>query len=456
MTVFARPEAGEVAADRLKEQIAKLLERTRMRTLALIDGLSDDALNSVHDPLLSPIAWDLGHIANFEELWLVRRVGNCSEGAGGLSEVYDPFATPRRRRGELPYLRGEQCLAYMRAVRDRSLACLEDVGVSNRGEPLTAGGFVYDMIARHEQQHSETILQTLQTMTSEPYAPARAEVPKVQDAALGATRSEDGMVLVGAGPFEIGANDGWFAYDNERAPHMVEVDSFWIDARPVTNAQMIEFIAEGGYERRGWWSPEGWSWKEQEGITLPRYWERDGSGFRVRSFDRFDPVDATQPVCHVSWYEADACARYAGKRLPTESEWEKAASWVPGGGPKRRYPWGDRFETARANLDQLSFGTAPVGAYPRGASGYGAAQMIGDVWEWTASGFEAYPGFKAFPYPEYSEAFFGGPSKVLRGGAWATQPDAVSCTFRNWDHANRRQIFAGFRCARDAEPGEGQ
>jgi iron(II)-dependent oxidoreductase len=453
MTVSTRTKSSEAASDQLKERIAEQLERTRARTLALVEGLSDDALNNVHDPLMSPIAWDLGHIANFEELWLVRRIGGPSENADGLSEVYDPFTTPRRKRGDLPYLRGEECLTYMDAVRQRTLARLEHVDMSGSAERLTARGFVYEMIARHEQQHSETILQTLQTMTSASYSPARKPLPEPQPGKAGSSRREDGMVFVGAGQFEIGANHGSFAYDNERPSTTVEIDSFLIDAHPVTNAQMIAFIDDGGYERRSWWSPEGWDWRQQEGIVLPRYWGRDGSGFRVRSFDRFDAVDPARPVCHVSWYEADAYARYAGKRLPTEAEWEKAASWDPGGEPKRRYPWGARFEAEHANLDQLSFGTAPVGAYPSGASPSGAEQMIGDVWEWTASGFDAYPGFEAFPYHEYSEAFFGGPFKVLRGGAWATQPDAVSSTFRNWDYPDRRQIFAGFRCARDADSG---
>jgi gamma-glutamyl hercynylcysteine S-oxide synthase len=429
-----------------KERIASLLERTRARTLQLIEGLSDDALNEVHDKLLSPIAWDIGHIANFEELWLVRRAGGCSQDQEGLSDVYDPFATPRSERGGLPYLRGEDCLDYMRAVRDRTVACLEDVDVSDGAERLTSGGFIYELIARHEQQHSETILQTLQAMTSEPYMPDLID----PQAANGGT-SEGEMVLVPAGPVELGANGKWFGYDNELAPHAVEIAAFWIDVTPVTNAQMIEFIDSGGYERRGWWSPEGWSWRERGGVTLPRYWQRDGDEFSVRSFDRVAQVDPERPVCHVSWYEADAYARHAGKRLPTEAEWEKAASWDPDG-PKRRYPWGpEPFGTERANLDQLAFGTAPVGSYPGGASACGAEQTAGDVWEWTASGFEAYPGFGAFPYREYSETFFGGPFKVLRGGAWATQPEVASTTFRNWDYPDRRQIFSGFRCACDGE-----
>jgi gamma-glutamyl hercynylcysteine S-oxide synthase len=242
-----------------------------------------------------------------------------------------------------------------------------------------------------------------------------------------------------------------FTYDNERTRHEVDVAPFLIDPAPVTNGEFIAFIEDGGYEREKLWPDDGMRWLER-GRRLPRYWSRDGDGFAVRSFDVVAPVDESLPVCHVSWYEADAFARWAGKRLPTEAEWEKAASWDDSAHAKRVYPWGDSAPTLeRANLDQLAFGTAPADAYAEGASPYGALQMLGDVWEWTASSFEPYPSFEAFPYREYSEEFFGGPYRVLRGGAWATHPEAVSNTFRNWDHPERRQIFAGFRCAEDAE-----
>ena len=170
----------------------------------------------------------------------------------------------------------------------------------------------------------------------------------------------------------------------------------------------------------------------------------------VDAFDRTGPVPPSHPVCHVGFHEADAFARWAGKRLPTEIEWEAAASWDPGRGTKSRYPWGDEApDERRANVDQLLFDTAPVGAYPLGVSPVGCWGMIGDVWEWTASDFRAYPGYSTFPYPEYSEVFFGDEYKVLRGGSWATRPGAIRNTFRNWDYPIRRQIFAGFRCARD-------
>jgi gamma-glutamyl hercynylcysteine S-oxide synthase len=445
LAATTRAPSGREHADQLRASIAARLGAVRERTLELVRGLSEDALNKVHDPVMSPIVWDLGHIAAFEDLWLAQQALGRPP-LRELGDVYDPFTAPRSERGELPYLRSAECLAYMEGVRERMLGLLEQADLSEAGGRLLCGGFVYELILRHEQQHSETILQTLQIMTSEAYAPRR-----VVDTPIAAKVDRE-MVLVPGGPFEMGAGDHGFAYDNERLRHVRELEPFLIDAVPVSNGDLIAFVEEGGYERREWWSGEGWAWRERAGVSLPKYWRRDGDGFSVRSFDSTEPVDPARPVCHVSWFEAEAFARHAGKRLPTEPEWEKAASWDGARDVKRANPWSDgAWEPARANLDQLMFGTAPVGAYPRGAAPCGARQMLGDVWEWTASGFEAYEGFEAFPYREYSEEFFGGPYKVLRGGSWATQPGAVGNTFRNWDHPQRRQLFAGFRCARDAE-----
>jgi iron(II)-dependent oxidoreductase len=416
----------------------------------MVKSLSEDALNRVHDSLMSPIVWDLGHIATFEDLWLAQKAFGVAPLREGLGRIYDPFTAPRSERGELPYLRSEDCLDYLQAVRARVLELLDSADLSRDSGPLLGGGLVYEMVLRHEQQHSETILQTLQLMTSEAYRPDRQARP----AGAGSERPGD-MLLVPGGAFPMGAElargGTGFSYDNERPRHERHVRPFYIDTVPVTNGDYIAFIEDAGYERPELWSEDGRRWLEK-GRRLPRYWGRDGDQFTVRSFDRIERVDPDRPLCHVSWYEADAFARYTGKRLPTEAEWEKAASWDDSARDKRLYPWGDEAPTDElANLDQLGFATASAGAYGAGASPCGALQMIGDAWEWTASRFDAYPGFEAFPYREYSEEFFGGPYRVLRGGSWATQPEAVSNTFRNWDYPERRQIFAGLRCARDAE-----
>jgi gamma-glutamyl hercynylcysteine S-oxide synthase len=210
-----------------------------------------------------------------------------------------------------------------------------------------------------------------------------------------------------------------------------------------------------GYQDARWWSPAGWAHLQRTGITAPRFWEREDGGWVRTRFGVREAVPPAEPVVHVSFHEAQAYAAWAGKRLPTEAEWEKAARFDPATGRSRRYPWGDEDPTPEhANLGQRHLRPAEVGAYPAGASPLGVEQLIGDVWEWTSSDFAGYPGFEVFPYPEYSRVFFGPTYKVLRGGSFGT--DAVACrgTFRNWDHPIRRQIFSGFRCARDARPDE--
>jgi gamma-glutamyl hercynylcysteine S-oxide synthase len=394
-----------------KEEIAARLEKARARTLLLIEPLDDEQLNRVYSPILSPLAWDLGHIANFEELWLVQTVGGREPLHGELGRFYDAIENPRKTRGELPILRDAELRSYLEEVRERTLEVLDEIDLDRADDPLLRDGFVYEMLIAHEQQHNETMLQLLQMV--ERYEPAAADPgPAAEEVIPGPE-----MVLVEGGEREIGAGPQGFAYDNERPRHTVQVEAFWIDRTPVTNAEYAQFVEETGAEP-------------------PMYWQRDGQGGWVRTaMGQTVPLAADHPVIHVSWHEADAFARWAGKRLATEQEWEAAAAGS---------------DRDRANLDQLAFGTAPAGAYGDAAADCGAVQMLGDVWEWTASDFLTYPGFEAFPYREYSEVFFDDGYKVLRGGAWATRRDVVRPSFRNWDLPQRRQIFAGIRCARDA------
>jgi iron(II)-dependent oxidoreductase len=262
-------------------------------------------------------------------------------------------------------------------------------------------------------------------------------------------------VLVPGGDFTMGTSIEPWALDNERPAHTVAVDPFWIDLVPVTNGDYERFIDAGGYDDPSWWTPEGWAHRQKAGLKAPLFWTRDGGGWLRRRFGVVEPVPDDEPVQHVCWYEAAAYAQWAGRRLPTEAEWEKAARFDPVTGRSRRYPWGDEDPSpVRANLGGGALRPAPAGSYPEGASALGVRQLIGDVWEWTSSDFRPYPGFRAFPYSEYSEVFFGSDYKVLRGGSWAA--DSVACrgTFRNWDYPVRRQIFAGFRTARDATTAE--
>ena len=386
------------------------MEEARGRTLQLLAPLSDSELNTVYSPILSPLAWDMGHIANFEELWLVQTVGGREPLHGELGRLYDAIENPRATRNELPILRGDDLRSYLEDVRERALDVLDGVDLES-DDPLLAGGFVYELLIAHEHQHTETMLQLIQMVDG--YEP----VEVVEPPAPGPAASDDPeMVLVDGGTVELGAGPDGFAYDNERPRHRVEIDSFLIDRTPVTNRAYAEFVADTDAEP-------------------PMYWEADGDWWLRTAMGRRKPVDPDETVIHVSWHEADAFARWAGKRLPTEQEWEAAACGADPG---------------RANLDQLAFGPSRVGAYAEAPSDCGALHMLGDVWEWTSSDFLAYPGFEAFPYPEYSEVFFGDTYKVLRGGAWATRRSVIRTTFRNWDLPHRRQIFAGLRCASDA------
>jgi iron(II)-dependent oxidoreductase len=443
MTVAAAPNRiePEVIADRLLE--------ARARTLLLAAPLTDDDLRAQHDALMSPILWDLGHIAHFEELWLTRNLDGPIEFVE-MPGLYNPFEHPRSTRGALPLPVLAQCREIMDEIRGRVLARLVAADF-DAGNPLLRDGFVYRMVLQHEYQHNETILQTLQLKQGAPYSPLVRVTPGGGRTPPAGVAGRGEMVRFPGGRVEIGTDDRSAAYDNERPAHAVELAPFWIDAHPVSNQDFLVFIASGGYETREYWSEAGWHWRTEAGLRAPKYWRFGDGVWATRTMDRVGPVDPSHPVCHVCWYEAEAFARYAGKRLPTEIEWEAAASWDPATDAGRRYPWGDTPPDATlANVDQLAFGTAPVGSYPRNVSPIGCFGMIGDVWEWTASDFGPWPGFESFPYKEYSEAFFGTEYKVLRGGSWATRPGAIRNTFRNWDYPIRRQIFSGFRCARDA------
>jgi iron(II)-dependent oxidoreductase len=364
-----------------KAAIADRLAEARRRTLDLIGPLDDEQLNTVYSPLLSPLAWDLGHIANFEELWLVQTIGDREPLRGELGRFYDAIENPRKTRGELPILRDDELRSYLEDVRARTLEVLDEVEIGPESEDrLLREGFVYEMLLAHELQHNETMLQLL--MLVDGY-----ELPASIDTPAGLSADGPDTVEIEEGEYETGAAGTGFAYDNERPRHTVELAAFEIDRRPVSNAEYISFIEETGAEP-------------------PMYWDRDGEGgWLTTAMGRRDPVDPAAPVVHISWDEADALARWAGKRLPTEFEWE----------------------AARPELDGL-----------------------GVAWEWTSSHFHAYPGFEAFPYPEYSEVFFGDTYRVLRGASWATHASVGRPTFRNWDLPERRQIFAGLRCARDA------
>jgi iron(II)-dependent oxidoreductase len=379
------------------------MDGVRERTLALVSALSDDQLECVHSPLMSPLVWDLAHIAAYEDLWLAHRHGGLELLRPDLADLYDAFETPRAVRGEIEALGPAEAKDYMAAVSARTAQLLCERGLGD--------GVLCEMVTRHELQHSETMRQTMAIAgLLSPQESSRREQPLAGD-------GPDGWLEVPAGPFSMGAAGGGFAYDNERPRHTVTLPAFQIARRPVTNGSWMHFSEGGGYERREWWSDEGWAWKEEYDIT---HHPAVAAGHE----------DA--PACHISWFEAEAFARAQDSRLPTEAEWEKAATWS------------HEREAARGSA---------AGGEVEGTPASGKEPALGGVWrvwEWTQSHFGGYPGFVAHPYREYSEVFFGTDHRVLRGSSWATHPRVATPTFRNWDLPQRRQIFAGLRLARDA------
>jgi gamma-glutamyl hercynylcysteine S-oxide synthase len=432
-----------------KREIASELATTRRRTFVMTETLTDDDLVLQYSSLMSPLVWDMGHIANFEEFWLLRELGGSDAHDAERDAMYNPFDNPRWVRSTLPLLDRGEATEYLNEVRhdvDNLLVRSDFV----EGPQLARDGYVFEMVVQHEAQHHETMLQAL-NLRPDLDAYALSAIRK-----LPATRSVDDTdrVVIDGGPFTLGTDDRSAAYDNERPAHRVEVDTFIMDRFPVTNRRYARFVDADGYARREFWSDQGWEWRTSVDHEAPQGWNRSADGeWSQTMFGHVRDLDPAEPVIHVSFWEAEAFATFSGARLPTEAEWEKAASATKRTTRGSRYPWGDSVITnAHANVGQSGWGPAPVGSYPAGASAYGVEQLLGDVYEWTSSEFTAYPGYSTFPYPEYSEVFFDDENfRVLRGASWATSPSVARNTFRNWDYRQRRQIFSGIRLAWDVQ-----
>ncbi|MGW1544848.1 ergothioneine biosynthesis protein EgtB [Streptomyces sp. NPDC002309] len=434
---------SEIDSEAFRERALASLVTARDRTTLLTGCVEEPDLTAQHSPLMSPLVWDLAHIGNQEELWLLRAVAGQEAIRPEIDNLYDAFEHPRAERPKLPLLAPGEARLYAAEVRGRALDVL--AGTAFHGTRLTEAAFAFGMIAQHEQQHDETMLITHQLRKG----PQVLHAPDPEPVPLHTGPAE---VLVPKGPFTMGTSTEPWALDNERPAHRREVAAFWIDTTPVTNGAYQAFIEDGGYDDDRWWTVDGWGHVRRTAVKAPLFWHRDGGQWLRRRFGVTEVVPPDEPVLHVSWYEADAYARWAGRRLPTETEWEKAARFDPATGRSTRYPWGDADPTPEhANLGQRHLRPAPAGSYPKGESPLGVRQLIGDVWEWTSSDFGPYPGFEPFPYKEYSEVFFGPEHKVLRGGSFAVDQVACRGTFRNWDYPVRRQIFSGFRTARPGD-----
>ncbi len=452
----------------VQDSVAELyqtLQEARQRTLELIEDLTDEQMIGPHLDIVNPLRWEVGHVGWFQEYWILRHFRKEAPSRPEGDRLYDSARIAHDTRWDLPLPSKADTLAYIQRILERVVAPRQPSG-SRPGQKIDGYDEAYFVCLAllHECMHAEAITYTRQTLG---YSPPKISTAKggshgrVSSAASkGDSAGRSGRLLgdaeIPGGTFLLGsAPDRTFVFDNEQWAHPVSVEPFRMARTAVSNAEFVAFVEDGGYKRRELWTEEGWRWREGAGADHPVYWQRQAGGrWMRRNFDTWVPLEDRLPVLHVSWHEADAYCRWAGRRLPTEAEWEMAASAGPAPGnrgitqQKRLFPWGDEPPAPeRANLDWRAMGCVEVDALPAGDSTSGCRQMIGNVWEWTATDFGPYPGFSPGPYKEYSAPWFGD-HKVLRGGCWVTRSGLIRNNYRNYYQPHRRDVWAGFRtCA---------
>ena len=420
------------------------LQDARARTLALVEDLDEQQLLGPRLPTTNPLCWEIAHAAYFHELWVLRHLGRQTEILPDSDELFDSISIQHDLRWDLPLPDMSNILKYMEDVLSAELVQLNQIELADSAK------YFYLLALFHEDMHGEALTYTRQTLA---YPVPGFLQGKAPSGHAESPANED--IEIAGGVFMLGAKrDGEFIFDNEKWAHKVTLAPFRIARYAVSNQDYAEFVEAGGYLTEKYWCRQGWRWRCEQGLEHPVYWNRDSDQtWHARQFDQWRPLDLSHPVIHISWHEARAFCKWAGRRLPTEAEWEFAAACDPGNrtddGPRKTpFPWGKHIAENCANLDSMAPGTVAVDACPNGDSASGCRQMFGNVWEWTDSTFLPYPGFSPDWYREYSRLLFG-QTKVLRGGAWATRGRMLRNTWRNYYGADRNDVFAGFRTCAD-------
>jgi len=426
-----------------REAIYRDLQQCRRGTFKLFTDIDYDTFCRQAHPDFSPVGWHLGHIAYTEDLWLLQRCAGLKPVFPEYHQLFAADILPKKQRVFLPTL--PEVELYLDAVRKKVLDYLEVA-------PIDEQERLWRFIIQHESQHCETVAFVLQMQRKKEEESSAThlvtDLTDLRDVTDRRKKKEGRLIAdyqlpitdspaieIPAGEFYMGS-DAAEALDNERSRHLCYLEAYSIDRYPVTCGQYRDFMESGGYQNSDWWSADGWKWLQSAKVDRPLYWSEN-------------PAFNNHPVCGVSWYEAEAYCNFIGKRLPSEAEWEKAASWDATNQTYRIYPWGEEQPNGSlCNHGNNIANTSPVDAFPKGASAAGCWDMLGNVWEWTASTFDAYPGFESYPYRGYSQVYFDGEHRVLKGGSWATFPQALRSSFRNWYYPGVRQIIAGFRCAK--------
>jgi iron(II)-dependent oxidoreductase len=427
--------------------LADWRREARTRTLALVSDLDGDRWLGPRLRIVNPPAWEIGHVAWFCEKWVLRHAAKRAPIRADADALYDSAAIPHDVRWDLPLPDRAGTFAYAAEVLDRILDRLGR-------EELSAEDVYFARLAVfHEDMHGEAFAMTRQTLGYE--APAR-ELDDA-DGPLGDGPPGPGDARIPGGTFALGAaRNEAFVFDNEKWAHPVEVKPFSIARCAVTAGEFARFVEDGGYLSPAHWSAPGLAWLRASGAKAPIAWRNAGGRWWRRRYDRWVPLEPRVAVVNVNAFEAEAYCAWAGRRLPTELEWEVACAGTPDpatgalAGGKRRHAWGDEpWREEFANLDARRGQPIDVAAGAAGSSGFGCRQMGGNVWEWTATPFAPYPGFTPDPYAEYSQPWFGD-HRVLRGGSFVTRARLLRATWRNFYTPERRDVFAGFRtCALD-------
>ncbi len=456
--------------------LSELYRTVRARTMRIVAPLEIEDYVIQTAEFMSPPRWHVGHTSWFFESLLQSHLPGYQPYSEDFlfyfNSYYEGFGAriERAKRGTKSRPTVHATLEYRRHIDDLMIEFLEklaDHPQSDRVRSLVRLGL------EHEMQHQELLVYDIKHLLCDLYKPEVKPAPAAPQTVDGMAEVEGGLFWLGYGAEKLMYGSGaagesstpaglprraprppavpGFAFDNEKPAHQVFIGDFAIDRAPVSNGDFLQFIRNGGYRDFRWWFSEGWQVVSKEQWQAPLYWEVHDGQWMIRDFNGLHPVEskADEPVSHVSYYEASAYAKWAGKRLPTETEWEKAACFDPTTGNRRAFPWGDDVaDQSKANLLENEFwGVAPMGAFPGGQSPYGCQQMIGDVWEWTGSDYGPYPGFKS-EFDEYNDKWFVN-QKVLRGGSYATTQLHIRSTYRNFFHAHERWMISGFRCAKD-------
>ena len=423
-----------------KKPLLEQFKETRKRTLELVKTLEKDDFVVQTAFFMSPPKWHIGHVSWIYEAIMSKIDKNyefySKEFSEYLNSYYHQFGEPHDKgsRGIISRPTVDQVFEYFNTINQRVEKFITSQSIDEDATKLITMGF------HHECQHQELLVYDLQHLLAEQYRPIRKnEIPKQIDV-------KKKSIQIKGGIYTMGYNGEQYCYDIELPEHKVYLNDYKMDEFPITNQQYMEFIEDGGYDTYKYWLSDGWEKVKANKWNSPMYWEKIDGKWNIRDFSGIREINPNEPVCHVSYYEAEAYCKWAGKRLPTEAEWEKAACWNEESQEKTIFPWGNESpDSDKCNLLESYFWRcSEIGTFPNGISKSGCQHMIGDVWEWTSSEFTGYPGFKT-GFDEYNDKWFTN-QKVLRGGSFGTPKMSIRGSYRNFFRLDERWLFSGFRC----------